>query len=172
MRSLLLTIVLSISVIGLRLRWRRDPSRAVIANVCLGAVILNTLWEIAQLPLFAGFASFDLFAALQHCAWYVLGDASIIMSLYTLGAWGHGTWAWGLRLHRLDWLWLPLTGMLVAVVIELLALYFGRWQYAPAMPVLPGIAVGVLPVVQMGLLPLLSIVLASRCVSRPEHVSF
>lgn len=170
MPSLLLIIVLSLGVLGLRRRWRRDPPRAVIANVFLWAILLNALWEMAQLPLFAGYASFDLFAALQHCAWYVLGDASIILSLYTLGAWGHRTWAWGLRLRRFDWLWLPMTGALAAVLIELLSLYFGRWQYGPDMPVLPGLAVGVLPVLQMGLLPVLSVFLANRCVASPERL--
>ncbi len=54
--------------------------------------------------------------------------------------------------------------MLVAVVIERLALNFGRWQYGSDMPILLGLEVGLLPVVQMGVLPLLSVLLASRLV--------
>jgi hypothetical protein len=159
--SLLLTIVISLGV-GV-LRWRL-PRCAVVANVFLCALLLNYVWEIGQLPLFAGFTGFHLRTALQHCAWYTLGDATIVFCLYALGAWGHGTWGWGLLLHRIDWLWLPLTGVLVAISMERLALDFGRWQYGPHMPLLPGVAVGVLPVVQMGLLPLLSVLLARRLV--------
>jgi hypothetical protein len=70
-----------------------------------------------------------------------------------------------LRLHWGDWLWLPLTGMLLAIGMERFALDVGRWQYGQHMPLLPGLEVGVLPVVQMGLLPLLSVVLAGRFVS-------
>jgi hypothetical protein len=133
-----------------------------VASVFLWAVVLNYIWEVGQLPLFAGFANFHLFAALRHCAWYTLGDATIVLCLYTLGAWGHRSWGWGLRPRWADWLWLPLTGILVAVIMERLALGVGRWQYGPYMPLLPGLDVGVLPVVQMGLLSLLSVLLAGR----------
>jgi hypothetical protein len=64
----------------------------------------------------------------------------------------------------MDWLWLPVAGMSLAIIMERLALDFGRWQYGPHMPVLPGLEVGILPVVQMALLPLLSVRLASRLV--------
>jgi hypothetical protein len=93
----------------LRWLWRQRPRRAVVANVFL--------W-----------------VTLRHCAWYTLGDATIVISLYALGAWGHRSWGWGLR--RVDGLWLPLAGILVAMVMERLALDFGRWQYGPDMPTL------------------------------------
>ena len=136
----------------------------MVANVFLCALILNYVWEIAQMPLFENLANTPLLAALRHCAWYTLGDATIVICLYALGTWGHRTWEWGLRLHRVDCLWLPLAGMLVAVVMERLALNFERWQYGSDMPILLGLEVGLLPVVQMGTLPLLSVLLASRLV--------
>jgi hypothetical protein len=128
-------------------------------------LILNYVWEVGQLPLFAGFANFHLLAALHHCAWYTLGDGTLIISLYAIGAWGRRSWGWGLRLCWLDGLWLPLAGVLVAIVVERLALDFGRWQYGPHMPLLPGVAVAVFPIVQMGLLPPLSVLLARLFVS-------
>ena len=152
----------------MRWRWRRYPRGAMVATVC--ALGLNYAWEIGQLPLFAGFTNVNISAALLHCAWYTLGDATIVVCLYALGAWGHRTWGWGRRLQGLDWLWLPLTGMLVAMVIERLALDVGRWQYGPHMPVLPGLEVSLLSVVQMSLLPLLSVVLARRFIPCPGHV--
>ena len=69
-----------------------------------------------------------------------------------------------MHLHRIDWLWLPITGMSVAIIMERLALDVGRWQYGPHMPVLPGLEVGILPVVQMALLPLWSVLVARRWV--------
>jgi uncharacterized protein (DUF486 family) len=164
MLSLLLVIAVSLGVVFLRWRWRRRPHCAIVANVFLCALVLNYIWEIAQLPLFTGFTTFHLLTALRHCAWYTLGDATIVICLYALGAWRHRTWGWGLQLHRFDWLWLPCAGMLVAMIMERLALDFGRWQYGPHMPVLPGVEVGLLPVVQMGFLPLLSVLLAKRLV--------
>jgi hypothetical protein len=164
MLNFLLLIAITLGVALLRWYWRRRSHHAIVAHVFLCAVILNYIWEIGQLPLFAGFATFHFLTALYHCAWYTLGDATIVISLYTLGAWGHSTWGWGLCLHRLDWLWLPIAGVIVAIVVETLALDFGRWQYSPHMPVLPGLEVGILPVVQMALLPLLSVLLARRLV--------
>lgn len=158
--SLLLLIAVSTIVAWLRWHWRRCPRHAVVANVFLCALALNYVWEIAQLPLFEGLANTHLLADLRHCAWYTFGDASIVICLYAVGAWRHRTWGWGLRPHRVDWLWLPLVGMLVAVVMERLALNFERWHYGTDMLVLPGLAVGLLPVVQMGVLPLLSVLLA------------
>ena len=166
MLSILLTIMMTTMVAFLRWRWRQRPHCAVVANVFLWSIALNYIWEVSQVSLFEGFATIPFFAAVRHCAWYTLGDASIVMSLYALGAWGYHSWAWGLRPRWRDGLWLSLAGMLVAIGMEHLALAVGRWQYAPAMPVLPGVAVGVLPVVQMGLLPVLSVVLASRCIPR------
>jgi hypothetical protein len=146
----------------MRWRWQRCPGRAVVANIFLGAVVFNYTWEIGQLSLFAGFVNVHVFDAVRHCAWYTLGDATIVLCLYAMGAWGHRTWGWGLHLNWFDWLWPPLTGMLVAISMERFALDVGRWQYGPHMPLLPGVDVGILPVVQMGLLPLLSVLLASR----------
>lgn len=146
MLSFLLLTAITTGVVYLRWHWRRHAPYAIIANVFLWAVGLNSIWEVGQLPWFDGFANFHLLAALQHCAWYTLVDAVIVLCLYALGAWGYGTWGWGLRLQGRDGLWLPLVGMLVAIVIERLALERGRWQYSPHMPVLPGVTVGLLPV--------------------------
>jgi len=42
-----------------------------------------------------------------------------------------------------------LTGLLVTVAAEWHAVYVaGRWAYAPAMPIVPGLRVGLLPVLQ------------------------
>lgn len=165
MLGLLLMLMAALGAGALRWRWRRSPPCAVVANVFLSALVLNYIWEIGQLPLFAGFATFHLLVALRHCAWYTLGDATIVISLYALGALGHRAWGWGLHLRWLDWLWLPLAGMLVAMGMERVAIHVGRWQYGPAMPMLPGLEVGLLPVVQMGLLPLVSILVAKRPVA-------
>ncbi len=102
MLSPLLIIGVSIGVAWLRWRWRRCPHHAVVANVFLCALILIYVWEIAQMPLFESLANTSLLAALRHCAWYTLGDATIVICLYALGTWGYRSWGWGLRLHRVD----------------------------------------------------------------------
>jgi hypothetical protein len=168
MLSFLLLILVTILAAVLRWRWRQYPHRAVIATVFLWSIALNYIWEVGQIPLFEGFASASFLTAVWHCAWYTLGDACIVMTLYALGAWVHRFWGWGLRPRWRDGLWLPLAGILVALGMERLALAVGRWAYNSDMPLLPVVEVGLLPVAQMALLPLLSVVLASRFVLRPE----
>ena len=168
MLSFLLMIMVTILVAVLRWRWRQYPHRAVIANVFLWSIVLNYVWEVGQIPLFEGFSSASFLTAVWHCAWYTLGDACIVITLYALGAWGYHSWGWGLQPRWCDGLWLPLAGILVALGMERLALAVGRWAYNADMPLLPVVEVGLLPVVQMALLPLLSVVLASRFVPRPK----
>lgn len=160
----LLIIGISLIIGLIRWRWQQTFWSVMTANLFLWAVFLNYLWELSQLPLFQGFASFHLGVALEHCAWYTLGDATIVLSLYALGAWWRGTWNWGFRLQWRDYLWFPLMGMFVAIVIEYLALAWGRWEYGADMPLVPGMSVALLPVIQMSVLPLLSVRLAARFV--------
>jgi hypothetical protein len=168
MLSFLLLIMVTLMVAVLRWHWRQYPRGAVVANVFLWSIALNYIWEVAQMPAFEGFASASFLTVVWHCAWYTLGDAFIVITLYALGAWSYHSWGWGLQPRWRDGLWLPLAGTLVAFGMERLALVVGRWEYNLDMPLLPIIKVGLLPVVQMAFLPLLSVVLASRFVPSPK----
>ena len=68
-----------------------------------------------------------------------------------------------LVLRRRDWFFRPgvrgyvlmlVTGLVIAVSIELVAVYvMGRWEYTKQMPLVPGLGVGLTPVAQMLVLP-------------------
>ncbi len=54
-----------------------------------------------------------------------------------------------------DFFCLAIIGLIIAIAIEQNALLAGKWNYAPSMPIIPGLKVGLIPVIQMTvLLPL------------------
>ena len=89
-----------------------------------------------------------------HCIFPSLGDGVIVLLTFTVG------WA---VLRRSDWFDRPglsgyalmlFTGLVIAVVVEWVAVYFiDRWSYTASMPQLPGLGVGLSPVLQMLVLP-------------------
>ena len=123
-----------------------------IAIIFVVAAAINFLWEVAQMPFFAGQGSF--FDAATHCMIPSLGDGIIVLMIYGIG--------W-LFLRRSDWSDRPrvsgymlmlLSGFALAMLIEWGAVYvLGRWTYAANMPLLPGLGVGVIPILQMLVLP-------------------
>jgi hypothetical protein len=123
----------------------------LLVNITVISFILNTVWENAQAPLYAGYANF--WEHFQICFWGVLGDMVIIIILYAIFALGYGNiwWieSWGMQsIIRLIFI-----GMIMAIMIEYYALSVGRWAYAPTMPLFLWTKAGLLPVLQMMILP-------------------
>ena len=118
-------------------------SKAFIRNAAAWAgfaLILNFVWEVAQLPLYAIFSSGtpkEIAFALAHCT---AGDVLIAVSSFLLGL---------IATRRADWpMSRPLLGGMVATLSGLAYTAFSEWQnvyragswsYAPAMPLLFGI---------------------------------
>ena len=125
---------------------------SVIATLFVVGVPLNFLWEVAQMPLYVEGGKLLEFAV--HCIFPSLGDGVIVLLTFTVG------WA---VLRRSDWFDRPglsgyalmiFTGLVIAVVVEWVAVYFiDRWSYTASMPQLPGLGVGLSPVLQMLVLP-------------------
>jgi hypothetical protein len=116
------------------------------------AVVLNYVWEVAQMPLYVGQGDFLDVAA--HCIIPSLGDGIIVLVIFGVG--------W-LFLRRPDWSDRPaisgyalmlLCGFTLAVFIEWGAVVIlGRWSYSANMPQLPSLGIGVTPILQMLILP-------------------
>ena len=65
--------------------------------------------------------------------------------------------------HPATWIMTLLLGVLLAVNVELWAVYVaGRWQYEDAMPLVPILHVGLTPILQMLIIPLAVLLLTSR----------
>ena len=118
----------------------------------LVAVVMNYVWEIAQVPLYVGFESYA--NVWLHCFIASLGDGILVWLIFVVG--------W-ITFRRFDWYAhrnsrtravVFLTGLSIGVGIEWVALnILGRWAYTVDMPLLPGLDVGLVPVLQMLLLP-------------------
>ncbi len=116
------------------------------------AVAVNFVWEVAQLPLYAGSAS--LWDSAVHCFVPSLGDGIILLLIFLIG--------W-LVFRRQDWADQPglrgyalmlACGLVIAIVIEMVAVHvLGRWDYSAAMPLMPYLDVGLVPLAQMLVLP-------------------
>jgi hypothetical protein len=134
---------------------------AVLAvNIAVISFLLNLVWENAQAPLYAGYVGFWQHFAL--CFWGVLGDVLIIAFLYGVLALGHKNWWWIKSWNTQSVALLAFIGMMVAILIEYLALSVGRWAYAPAMPLFIGTKTGLWPVLQMTILPYVTFYFSRR----------
>jgi hypothetical protein len=133
--------------------------------VFIVGVALNYLWELAQAPLYAGLQ--DWGRVWWHCLVAALGDGLLIWLILVIG--------W-LVFGRFEWYVFPsystlgvmlAAGLSIGIGVEWIALnILGRWAYAAAMPLLPGLNIGLVPVLQMLVLPPLIFHLASRWTSK------
>jgi hypothetical protein len=91
---------------------------------------------------------------LWHCFVASLGDGLMVLLIVAVG--------W-ITLRRWDWFEQPgvsgylatfITGLTLAVSVELVAVHIlERWEYEAEMPTLPVLGVGLVPIAQMLLLP-------------------
>lgn len=123
-----------------------------LAAIYVIAVVFNLVWELAQAPLYIGMNDFR--QSWRVCLLATLGDGLLLLLIFAVG--------W-LVLWRRDWFVRPgvrgyalmiVTGFVIAVGIELAAVYvMGRWEYTKQMPLVPGLGIGLTPVAQMLVLP-------------------
>jgi hypothetical protein len=116
------------------------------------AVLGNYPWELAQAPLYVGMESIR--TVWWHCFVASLGDGLLVLGIFAMGwlllrqhTWFVQPGAWGYGI-------MVLTGLVMGVAIEWIAVYrLGRWMYTARMPLVPGLDVGIVPVIQMCVLP-------------------
>jgi hypothetical protein len=125
------------------------------------ALLLNLLWEVAQLPfyLFAPTVGpLEIAWDIVHCA---AGDVGIALASFGAAALAARDPEWPVRR--------PWLGLAIALVVGLVWTVHSEWQnvyargawaYAPSMPTIAG--VGVLPLLQWLLLPPLGLVMVRR----------
>ena len=123
-----------------------------IATIFVVAVLLNYVWEIAQMPLYQRQGSWLEQAA--HCFVPSLGDGILLLSILGAGWIVFGNAAWTDRRDMTAIAFMLLTGLGVALAVEWIGLHvLRRWSYAESMPLLPVLGVGLAPVLQMLVLP-------------------
>lgn len=116
------------------------------------AVLLNFLWEVAQMPLYVQDVDWVEFAL--HCIVPSLGDGLIVLLIFCVGWGARGRSDWADQPNWAGYALMLITGFSVAVIIEWVGFYgLKRWSYTADMPLLPGLNIGVVPVLQMLILP-------------------
>ena len=128
------------------------PIFSTITSLFVISVPLNFVWELAQMPLYVEDGKLLEFAA--HCIVPSLGDGVIVLIIFGMGWWVLRRADWFVRPRASAYALMLVTGLIIAVLIEWIAVYgLGRWSYTARMPILPVLGVGLSPVLQMLLLP-------------------
>lgn len=127
------------------------------------AFLVNLVWEMLQMPLFAYPTAVTWGQASLECVQAAAGDALMLLASFWLVAllWRDRRWILQPSTGALGLFLVP--GLAMTVVFEALATdVWGRWTYADTMPVLPVTGTGVVPLLQWVLLPLLIVWLVRR----------
>lgn len=128
------------------------------------AFILNYIWEMLQMPFFAGMSFSDPHAWLI-CARASLGDGVIVLVIFIFGRLIFKSWNWVYNVSLIKFLYLLFTGLSVSILIEIISLKYQRWSYSDLMPVIPNIDAGIIPIIQMIILLCISYVVTLRIFS-------
>ncbi len=120
----------------------------------LVAVVLNYVWELAQMPLYQN-TSFDI----QHiafCGLATVADAIMVLLLYFIFAIIYQQPFWIKHINIQRTFMLVVIGGIGAILGEMRHLSLGSWAYGASMPILPFVKVGLSPLLQFMFLPILS----------------
>lgn len=142
-------------------------------NIFIFAVLLNYPWELIQTPLFEGMATAPHWDAVKICTRATLGDGIIMLIAYwSVSAAARNRW-WFMRPSRYPVIGFIAVGLVITILLEMLAIRSIHpgwgWQYAEAMPTLPGIGVGLTPLFQWLILPPLALWIVRRQLERAHR---
>ncbi len=110
---------------------------------------INLVWEINQMPYFAGKPGDTYAEGIFYCSLASIIDGLTIVSIYFAAS----------KLSRPDnlkfYVLTAIFGALAAIIFEKVAFYLKLWSYKESMPIVPFVEVGILPFVQLiSLVPL------------------
>ncbi len=125
-------------------------------NIYIFAFLLNFVWEMLQMPLFAlPPADTPYWPVITMCAAATVADGFIMLiAFWTASAFARSRY-WFVAAERGHVLIFLITGLAITGAIELIATEMGVWAYSPLMPVLFG--VGMSPFLQWVIPPLVTL---------------
>lgn len=125
--------------------------------------LANFVWEMLQIPWFAGMAAATHGTVVWLCTRATGGDVLILLTGFWLASLVAGDRQWLVRLPRWPVAIFISTGIVVTLILEWLATGpMARWYYADSMPIVPLVNIGAAPLVQWVVLPPAVIALARR----------
>lgn len=122
------------------------------------AFVLHFVWEMWQIPLYAGMVDANHGEAVWLCTKAAIGDAFMASGAYGLGAVTARRVDWLVSQATAPWIVYMASGLALTVALEYLATEVtGRWAYADTMPRIPVLKTGLLPVLQWIVLPIVTL---------------
>ncbi len=132
-------------------------------NVLFFSIQLHFMWEMLQVPFYAGLPGMKHWEGIQMCLRATFGDAGIALLAFWCAALVSRTRQWFCWRNRTA-LWVYVgVGLFATILLERLATGPAqRWVYAPAMPIVPLLGVGLSPIMQWLVLPPLVLLITRR----------
>jgi len=114
---------------------------------------MNFIWEIGQMFLYKDLSSGagDFISIHLRAS---LGDVFLFLLIYAIGVLLFRNFLWIFRKGKRPFVFTAFAGLLIAVMVEKIALNIGRWEYKSIMPVILLLDVGLIPVLQLVFIPL------------------
>jgi hypothetical protein len=132
-------------------------------HISIFAFLLNFIWELLQMPLFAGFADFPYYRLVLHCTKASYGDVVISLVAFAGACLIARSRMWIISMNKSGVTAFLAIGLVITIVFEILATGpLNRWEYGELMPMIPVIGVGASPVAQWVILPLLQLWFVKR----------
>ena len=132
-------------------------------HISIFAFLLNFVWELLQISLFAGAADFQYYQLILHCTKATFGDVVISLFAFAGACLVTRSRMWIISMNKSGVASFLAIGLVITIVFELLATGpLNRWEYSELMPMVPIIGVGVSPVAQWVILPLLQLWFVKR----------
>ncbi|MEO6289553.1 MAG: hypothetical protein ABIO76_06515 [Ginsengibacter sp.] len=126
---------------------------SLISSIIILSFIANFIWEMLQMPFFAGM-QFNWQSAI-FCALASVADTLMVLILLNGFALFFNNIKWIFSMNSLQIFLLIILGGIGAVLAERIHLNAGSWKYSAAMPIIPILNAGAIPVLQFMFLPLM-----------------
>ena len=122
-------------------------------NVAVFGFMLNFIWEFLQAPFFQSLPRMPHWEAVKLCTLATIGDAAIMLGAFWCVAAATRARSWILHAGWRRLAGFAGIGIAITIVVELLSVSAGRWEYSGSMPVVPYAGIGLLPLAQWIVLP-------------------
>jgi len=116
--------------------------------------ILNIIWESSHHSLYLDLSGIPKY---PHLIIASFADTLILIGIFVLVALKNKNFNWIRYPCKLDYLLVVVISLAVAIIIELINLKLGRWEYTTAMPTLFGM--GLSPLIQLALTGIISLIM-------------
>ena len=122
------------------------------------AFLLHFVWEMWQIPFFAGMSEANHWSAVIQCTRATIGDGFITLFAYGISAIAARDIYWLYHRTFRSWTIYLAVGLTATTILEYFATeVYGRWQYSESMPLLSIFDIGLTPFLQWLLIPPVSL---------------